>query len=299
MILITGYGFLGKSLASYFDQELIDYRVADRNAGYLSNSHSVYFDLNNTSTYNDILQGIDTIIHLIHPTVPANSANSPRVDLVSNVEAHEKFLDYISGSSVKKIIYISTGGAIYGHPEYLPVDEQHPCFPVSNYGKGKLLLEQLFQEKCKAYNIDLKIIRPSNIYGLFQKTDKPQGVIAHIADAILHDKKFTIWGKGINRKDYLYIKDFTAAIGLLISNSKKTDTIYNLSSGHSNSILELIEKTEGLVHKKLHTVFIEEMNFDVKNILLNCEKFKKDFNWEAKYNTDEGLRDLLSSITSA
>lgn len=296
MILLLGYGFLGKSLANYFNQHAILYKVADRNVSYLAEANHIYFDLNNPTTYTDALVDADTIIHLIHPTVPSDSSYNAAIDLEYNLAANRKFLESVSKSEVKRIIYISTGGAVYGHPEYLPVDEEHPCKPISNYGKGKLLLEQLYIERCTHYSIDLKIIRPSNIYGKFQKTDRMQGVIAHIATAMLNDKPFNLWGDGNTRKDYLYVNDFNNAIRAVLDNFNTESVIYNLSSGDTHTLLDIINEIEKLLNKKLTIIYKPEQDFDVKNISLSNKKFMHDFNWKTAYSLKEGLADFINSI---
>lgn len=293
MILLLGYGFLGKSLAGFFKQRSMPFSVADRNVHHLSEEHHVYFDLNDSDTYAAALTGIDTVIHLIHPTVPADSDFSESVDLVHNLAANKRFLDYLPQTGVKRILYISSGGAIYGTPNYLPVDELHPCNPVSNYGKGKLLLEKLYQEKCMQYGIQLTIIRPSNIYGQFQKTDKPQGVIAHLAEAFRENKPFVFWGDGTQQKDYLYIHDFATAILAVLSNNETASIHYNVSAGTSYTLPEIISIMESILHQKVQTSYAAAKRFDVKTVILSNEKFVHEFKWTAQYSLEEGLKDLL------
>lgn len=294
MILILGYGFLGKTLADYFYRHQIDFKVADRNVHALSEKNHVYFDLTNPDTYEDAFRDVDRVIHLIHPTVPADSEYNASIDLVYNFRSNETLLHFLSKHPLKKLLFISSGGAIYGEPEYLPVDEAHPCRPVSNYGKGKLMLEELYSSLCAEYGIPLKILRPSNIYGRFQDTAKPQGVIAYMAEAIRKDLPFVLWGSGENKKDFLYAEDFCTAVDALLSSTEGSQIIYNISSGKSYSLLEIIQQIESIVHKKMKLSPSGEKGFDVKNVLLSHQGFSEDYGWQPKYSLEDGLKELFN-----
>lgn len=295
MILILGHGFLGKTLATYFEENNILFKIADKNYSQSTADHQCIFNLNLPETYGDTFNNIETVIHLIHPTVPANSQLNPDIDLTYNIKSNEVLLEHIINKKIKNIIYVSTGGAIYGYPEYLPIDEIHTCHPISNYGKGKLLLEKLYIKKCSQNNIVLKIIRPSNIFGKYQEPIKPQGAVAHIIDCIKNNYQFHVWGNGQTKKDYLYADDFTTGIISVLSNFKSKNTIYNLSSGTGYSLNEIILYVETIFNKKLNVVYENEKEFDVKNILLSNQLFKDDFNWKVKFNLQEGLNDFLKT----
>lgn len=295
MILVLGNGFLGKSLSTYFETNKIIYKIADKKFLKSTSDHQLFFNLNHSETFEDIFKDIDTVIHLIHPTVPANSQFNSNIDLDYNIKSNEILLEHIIDQKIKKVIFVSTGGAVYGHPEYLPIDEKHPVNPISNYGKGKLILEQLFIDKCSKNNIVLKIIRPSNIFGKYQETNKPQGAIAHIIECIKKNQPFHIWGNGLDKKDYLYAADFSAGINCVLSNFNSKNMIYNLSSGTGYSLNEIILHIEMLLNKKLTVVYENEKEFDVKNILLSNQLFRDDFNWKVNFNLQDGLNDFLKT----
>lgn len=297
MTLLLGYGFLGKTLAAHLRNEGLDFRVGSRHLYAPEETFHVYFDLNAIQSYEQAFRDADTVVHLMHPTVPLTSGYHPDIDLVYNIRANEQLLNYLGAhSSVRRILYVSTGGALYGPTDAELADESHACRPVSNYGKGKLLLEALYFEQCASLGIELQIIRPSNVYGPLQSADKPQGVIAHILQAIRQDTPFTLWGDGATKKDYLYAADFARAISLMLNNPNPQHSIYNLSSGQTYSIRELIATIENISGKRVQIRNAEAPSFDVRKVALDHSRFSRDFGWQPEYSLEEGLKAILQNF---
>src|SRR5207253_6593327 len=106
-----------------------------------------------------------TIIHLVHTTVPGSSMKDPGYDAMSNVVASAQWLSRLPEIKARKIIYISSGGTVYGPPQSLPINEQHPTSPMSSYGITKLAIEKYVAMYSAMYGIEYRILRPSNVYG--------------------------------------------------------------------------------------------------------------------------------------
>ncbi len=171
---------------------------------------------------------------------------------------------------------------MYGNPKSnIPIDELHPTNPVSSYGITKLTCEKYLLMNKHYFKNNCIILRPSNIYGFGQKTNKPQGLIGHINKAAINDKVLEIWGDGNDEKDYLFLDDFIRGmVNVLSYEGKLKHNIYNISSKNLYSINYLINEFEKKYQKKINVTYKPEKVFDVKNIGLSNQLFSDTFNWK-------------------
>ena len=171
-----------------------------------------------TAEFNDIakiynsLDTIDIVFHLISTTIPSTSNKNLKADLTDNILPTLSLLDEITRSNVKKIIFISSGGTIYGMPEVIPIPEDHKEHPVCGYGIHKLMIEKYLHLYNYLYNLDYNVLRLSNPYGAAQIADRPQGVIGNFLFHVLNNKPIEILGDGKVIRDYIYIEDAVEAL---------------------------------------------------------------------------------------
>src|ERR1051326_488825 len=196
MILVLGAGFLGRAIREQLLLEGKQVRIFSRERtgdipGLIAGD---IFDL---AKHEDLFRDVDTVIHTVHTTVPASAHHSEYYDLESNLLPFVKFLELAIKKHVSRVIYISTGGAIYGQMNgSRAFTEGSPANPVSAYGISKLAIEKQLLLHKNDFRNGVLILRPSNIYGKKQRTDRPQGVVGHLLRAALDDTPFELWGEG-------------------------------------------------------------------------------------------------------
>src|SRR6185312_12697373 len=252
MILIIGYGFLGSAIFADLSKRGYPVKIFSRNLPPELAANNFTGKIEEIEKYEHIFEGVTTIIHSVHTTIPYTSNLNPVGDIETNVIPFIKLLNICKEKKINKFIYLSSGGAVYGHPSNLePLRENSPTNPISPYGISKLVNEKYLMLYGKTIFNEFVILRPSNIFGVGQNTSVPQGIIGHLIQSTITNNPITIWGDGESRKDYLYLGDFLDGIGKVLEGHAKENYIYNIASGKTFSINELINMVEKISGKKI------------------------------------------------
>src|SRR5258706_10879894 len=167
----------------------------------------------------DVLPAIadsETVIDLVHTTRPGSSMEDPVFDISTNVVASAKWFAALPKTSVRRILFVSSGGTVYGIPRQIPIDEDHPTDPICSYGITKLAIEKYLAMYASLCGVEYCCLRPSNVYGQGQRLNVGQGVIGVLADRALRGEPLEIWGTGESLRDYLYIEDMVSAMMALL-----------------------------------------------------------------------------------
>lgn len=292
-VLILGGGFIGSNLAQKLVEQTHHVKIFSRSPVNISNVTQRIGLLEEIDSHADFFEDTDIVVHALSSSVPFTSMHDYASDVEENLVHNLKLIKEINASGIKKIIFISSGGAVYGNPETEDVDETHATNPISSYGIVKLSLEKYFQLNDHIYGTQTMIIRPSNIYGPGQNTNKPQGIIGHIVNRINNNSPLTIWGNGEGKKDYLHIEDFSDALLKVIQSDRFTSSVYNVSAHDPYSVLELVKIIEDNTGKKLHVSHDSPKRYDVQTIRLLSDKFRKDYNWSNVRNVKSSLIELM------
>lgn len=235
------------------------------------------------------LQGCEVCFHLISTTLPKSSNADPIFDVESNVIGTVRLLDHAVKSGLRKIVFVSSGGTIYGVPKQIPILESHPTDPVCSYGITKLAIEKYLQLFHTLYGIDYTILRLANPFGERQRLQASQGAIAVFLGKVLRGEAVEIWGDGSVVRDYIYIKDVIDAL-MVAADEVPSEHVFNIGSGrgHSlNELLDAIEKVTGLIPQRR---YLPSRTFDVPTSVLSIEKAKRLLNWEPKVTFQDGLQ---------
>ena len=188
---------------------------------------------------------------------------------------------------VKKFIYISTGGAEYGEPDYLPVDEEHPIRPLCPYGTSKHSVEHYLAIYKRQYGLDFTTLRYANVYGPRQDPYGEAGVVAIFAERMLHGKQAVINGEGDQERDFVYVEDYARANVLALTLG--SGGTYNLASGQGTSVNQLyrmMAKHTGYALEEFHG---PAKPGEVFKIYLSAEKARRELGWAPLVDLDEGL----------
>jgi len=222
-----------------------------------------------------------TIIHAASNTTPGISAKTPVEEVFGNFHPSLELIQVLQEFPDRHLIYLSSGGAIYGNPEILPANEKSPCKPISYYGAGKLAVESFFQVMNYQCGCPVTILRPSNFYGPGQKPEEGFGLIFHLLHRAKKRQAIDIWGDGSTVRDYLYIYDFVEACMKIMAtgfNSNKVK-IYNVGSEAGYSINEVIDTVEEVIGTRLKKNYLAARPVDVKKIVLDCQRIKEELDW--------------------
>ena len=299
--LVTGgAGFIGSHLV---DELLNSGRrvivVDDLSSGQLKNINSNCVFMHGDIT-SDALDSIfekekpSLVFHLAAQSSVAISSDKPLLDASTNILGTLKIAENCYKHGVKKLIYSSTGGAIYGEPPELPVDESTAPKPISNYGVSKFQGEQFIELYHKLHNVNYCILRYANVYGPRQDGNGEAGVIPIFATLIQDGKQPTIFGTGEQKRDFISVHDVVRANMLAISNGKNSTYKIGSSVMYSvNQIYDLIKDHYGFTKEALTGA---PRTGDVFEISLDYAKAKKELEWEPEIDFENGLQETLQYI---
>jgi UDP-glucose 4-epimerase len=292
ILIIGGNGFIGSHIVEQIDRRQHQITVFGRSKNdfldELEDVEYIYGNFSDIDMIRKILKGIDIVYHLISTTVPSTADKNALFDIQSNLIDTIRLLDALEGSSVKRIVYSSSGGTVYGNPEYIPIDEKHPLHPIGSYGIVKVAIESYIQLYAKKLNLSYLIIRPSNPYGSRQNFEGIQGVISTFLYKAIQEEPLTVWGDGKTIRDYIYISD--VANFFIEAGLSDQEGIFNLGSGEGHSINEIIEMIEHVAGVTSTIKYIEVNSFNVKKVVLNIDKAKNIFDWRPNITLLEGIR---------
>ncbi len=149
----------------------------------------------------------DVIYHLVSTTLPKSSNDNPVYDVETNIVGTLHLLEVARKSTVRKVIFISSGGTVYGVPNSTPINEEHPTNPICSYGISKLTIEKYLNLYYTLYGLDYCVLRLANPYGERQRTTVAQGAVAVFLHRALRNETIEIWGDGSVVRDYIYVSD--------------------------------------------------------------------------------------------
>jgi len=237
-----------------------------------------------------ILPKCEKVFHLASSSTPGVSSRHPVIEGTQNILPTLRFIEAAQSFPDLHIIYVSSGGAIYGNTEIPRVIEDDKTNPISYYGAGKASIEIFFHTLHNNTGNKLTVVRPSNLYGPGQHFRKSFGLIRTLLEHIINDRNIEIWGDGSSVRDYLYIDDYIEACLKIVNSKDKTSAdTYNIGSNKGHSINEIIHVIENVVGKKLKTVYRPGRSSDVNSIILDTTRFCNQYNWAPATDLRTGI----------
>jgi UDP-glucose 4-epimerase len=294
-ILFGGGGFIGSAFA---DRLLLDghsIRIFEKR-GVLphrnfKNNENIEWMTGDFQNKNDIdiaLEGMDIVLHLISTTLPKNSNDDLIFDVQSNLIASLQMLNAMVKQKVKRIIFISSGGTVYGLPLSLPITETHPTNPLVSYGITKLSIEKYLLHYNRFYDIKPTILRVANPFGERQRIETDQGAASVFIHRALRREPIDIWGDGTITRDYIYIENVADALSKAI-HYQGDQFIFNISSGTGTSINELITNIEEITGNTIVRRYYPQRAFDVQTNVLDNSLAKNELSWRPQISLRDGL----------
>ena len=299
-IAIVGYnGFIGTHLTERLLQEKnINLHLFGRSdTTKFSDLPTRKIDFSDPEKISKDFSNVDLVYYLISETIPATSWEQPLTEIHKNLIPFITFLECISKSSVKKIVFLSSAGTIYG-PSKEKINETSNKKPFSPYGITKLSMEYFLNYFEEKYKISHDIYRISNVYGEGQDTSKGLGLINTFLEKIITDQQITVFGDGENIRNYIYIKDVVELLSLSIHAPIAASQIYNLSSNDTLKINEVIGILKNVIEEPFEIKYIPNRQSDNSFIDLDNSRIKtakKEFVFTP---INEGIKKTYTHIHS-
>jgi len=227
------------------------------------------------------------VFHLAAQIDVRKSIENPVLDTKINVLGGLNILECARQCGVKKIIFSSSGGAIYGKTKIIPTPETVNPNPLSPYGLNKLIFERYLQLYSHLYGLNYSILRYANVYGPRQNAKAEAGVIAIFINKLLHNKQPVINGDGKQTRDYIYVDDVIRAN--LMAMKSKNNGVYNIGTGIETSVNQIFKIISQSLNKKIKPKYGPTIKGEVKRSALNWNKIKKDFGWQFRIKLEEGI----------
>ena len=298
-VLVTGgMGFVGKQTIELLIKKQYEVVVVDINPETQCMPSTKNIQYYSEDIGNERLKEIfakerpSHVIHLAAQVDVQQSINNPVHDAKTNIMGTVNLLKCCADFGVKKIVYASSA-AVYGVPQYLAVDEEHPCNPLSFYGISKLTPERYIKQFAELHGLNFTILRYANVYGPKQQGNGEGGIIHTFHQNIVRKQPITIFGTGEQTRDFIYVKDVAAAnVAALDTNYNGT---YNIGTNKPTSVNELVQLMSDLLHVKIEPIYEEERKGDIKHSYLHNKRAIENLVWQPTYSLSEGLTELIHS----
>ena len=239
---------------------------------------------------------IDIVIHHAAQLDVRKSVEDPCFDADVNIKGALNILEACKNTKVKKIIFASSGGTIYGECGTKAPDEKAFANPLSPYGVAKLSVEHYIKAYSALYGLKYTILRYANVYGPRQDVNGEAGVVAIFIGRMSKNKEFFIFGDGKQLRDYVYVKDVVSAN--IKSLTKGNNEVINIGTNKTTSVTKLAQELSKIIGYKNKPVFKPKRNGELFKSFLNISKAKKVLGWEPKVDIIKGLKNTVEYFRS-
>lgn len=301
--LVTGgAGFIGSHLVDALlargDAVAVIDDMSSGKAGYLSPAADLFEMGIGDDAVGDAMKAVcpDVVFHSAAQISVSVSAREPKLDAETNILGTLNVLDAMVSAGASKMVFVSTGGAMYGEPGTLPAPESAGARPASPYGASKLAAENYLPIYKGLHGIDYSIIRPANVYGPRQDPHGEAGVVAIFTRAMLAGAPIKIFGDGTDERDYVYVADIVDAL-VRASNSPGTGP-YNVGSGVGTSVNEIESTLAELTGYSREPEPFPPRPGDLTRISLDASLAKKELGWWPTTSLNDGLRQTVQWFRS-
>lgn len=299
-LVLGGGGFLGSHLCETLLEAGFSVRVFERRGcprgnvahleGKLEWREGDFLD---PQEVRDSVGGMEAVFHLIGTTLPQSSNEDPVRDISSNLLSTLQLLEMCWKSGVKKVIFYSSGGTVYGIPRQVPIPEDHPTNPLCSYGIHKLAIEKYLHLFHLLHGLDYAVLRVSNPYGERQNPSSGQGAVAVFLDRISRGEPVEIWGDGSVTRDYIHVSDVTRA-SLAALESQSEEKLFNIGTGRGLSLLNVIDEIEKVLGRRVEVRFKPGRRADVPVNVLSIDRAREVLGWSPRVSFRQGLERMLS-----
>jgi len=294
-LVLGGGGFLGSHLCDALLSDGHKVRIFDRPnlRRYRSfKDHElvewVDGDFVNPYHIEEAVSGCDVIYHLVSTTLPRSSNENPAYDVETNVAGTLRLLESARTNGIRKVIFASSGGTVYGVPHTIPIQESHSTDPICSYGIAKLAIEKYLALYKHLYGLDYCVLRLANPYGERQRISTAQGAVIVFLHRALRNEAIEIWGDGSVVRDYFYISDAVSALVKAMAYDGEP-RIFNIGSGSGLSLNDILTAIEQLLGHHVNRIYQKSRPFDVPTNILDISRADRLLKWQPKVSLTDGL----------
>ncbi|MFJ5285032.1 NAD-dependent epimerase/dehydratase family protein [Pseudomonas sp. NPDC088429] len=300
-LVLGGRGFIGTHLIDALLDQGHAVRCFDRpNVVELGESHATHADFElfegdftSEADVTEALRDCDVCYHLVSTTLPKSSNADPVFDVESNLVGTVRLLNLALKAGIKKVVFVSSGGTVYGDPVQVPIPETHATDPACSYGITKLAIEKYLALFHRLHGLDYTVLRLANPYGEGQRTHANQGAVAVFLGKVLRDEPIEIWGDGSVVRDYVHVADVVQAL-LASLEPSRDEHVFNIGSGHGHSLNDVLDTIERITGRKADRHYLSARGFDVPVSVLSIERARQSLGWEPAVEFDEGLQRFVT-----
>lgn len=231
---------------------------------------------------------VDVVFHLINATTPASANADMANDVTQNVLGSLTLLEACKAAGVQRIVYVSSGGTVYGIPSTIPTPETAPCWPITAYGISKLTIERYLHLYHHHHGLDYRILRVANPYGPHQTSRKGQGAIGAFLEKAMSGQPIEVWGDGLAARDYIHIDDVTAALEAAATHTG-SERVFNIGSGRPRSLNEVIATLGEVLGTPIEIDRKPGRGIDVPVSCLDIGLAARDLGWRPTIDFADGL----------
>jgi UDP-glucose 4-epimerase len=242
------------------------------------------------------LRGVDRVVHLISTTVPGTADLDPRADVLDNVVGTLSLLETMMTLGIGRILFLSSGGTVYGVPQEVPIPEWHCLAPVNAYGIGKVAIESYMSLFERTRGLSPVVLRASNPYGPRQGKAGVQGIVGTCLRRLIEDRPLEIWGDGSIVRDFFSVRDL-AALCVTALLSDRTGP-YNAGSGLGVSVNEVVGLVSRIAGRPVKITYQEARPQDVPRSILDVSRAHADFGWTASVTLEVGVAETWDWMRS-
>ena len=298
IILLGGAGFIGtnlvKELAGNADNRIT---VVDRKPEFfqniismqLSNVSIVESGLSAETDYEALIKGQDIVYHLFSTTVPTTSNQAISEELKANVILSANLFEACVHQQVQKVVFLSSGGTVYGKEAKCPLGENTPTNPITSYGVQKVTIEKLLYLYHYMHGLDYRIIRLANPYGPYQRPNGVLGAITTFTYKALKGEEIQVYGDGSVMRDFIFIDDAVRGILKIVDGNDRHHT-FNLGCGYGTSIKCVLETIERTLNIPMIVTYTEARRVDVPVNYLDIKRFETAFGALDPQSLEDGIR---------
>lgn len=291
--ILGGAGFLGRHIGRAMASEGAEAWSVDRSLSAAGSAPwlagEVQADCFDLPSWWDVVGGADVIVHLASSTVPATASEDPIQDVQTNLVGTLRLLQELRKKAARpKLLFASSGGAVYGRPQYVPLCEAHPTMPMGAYGATKLAIEHHLRIEEAQHGLPCRILRLSNPYGEWQQPHGVQGVIAVFAHRALNAQPLDVWGDGSVVRDFVYAADVGYAFAAAARHEGET-RIFNIGGGAGHSVNDIVHTLEQLLGHAVERRVFPARPFDPPVNVLDIQRAQNELFWKPTMAFEDGV----------
>lgn len=298
IVLLGGAGFIGINLVKRLACDTANkITVVDVNELFFENikkmnySNVVFVEssFDTTTDYDKLLSGADVVYHMFSTTVPTTSNQHIAEELNANIVVTSCLLEACVRQAIGRIVFISSGGTVYGKATACPLKEDTLTYPISSYGLQKITIEKLLYLYEYMHGLDYRVIRLANPYGPYQRPNGVLGAVTTFTYKALKGEELVLYGDGSVVRDFIYIDDAIRAICNITKDGVK-HKIYNVGSGQGTSIRQVVDNIEAALDIKVNVNYLPSRKADVPVNYLDISRYESEFGELKPVSLIEGIR---------